>query len=60
VSQGLSVIMVSSELPEVIGMSDRIVVMREGRIVAILDNTDRKVTAETLVIAAAGITERAA
>ena len=33
VAQGLAVIMVSSELPEVLGMSDRIVVMREGRIV---------------------------
>jgi ribose transport system ATP-binding protein len=28
---GVSVLMVSSELPEVIGMSDRIVVMRDGR-----------------------------
>ena len=32
--QGLSVIMVSSELPEILGMSDRVVVMREGRIAA--------------------------
>jgi rhamnose transport system ATP-binding protein len=30
VAQGLSVIMVSSELPEILGMSDRVVVMREG------------------------------
>ena len=30
--QGLSIIMISSELPEIIGMSDRIVVMSEGRI----------------------------
>ena len=30
--QGVAVLMVSSELPEVIGMSDRIVVMRDGRI----------------------------
>ena len=30
--QGLAIIMISSELPEVLGMSDRIVVMREGRI----------------------------
>jgi rhamnose transport system ATP-binding protein len=60
VGPGLSVIMVSSELPEVMGMSDRIVVMREGRIVDILDNTGGKLTAETLVMAAAGITERAA
>ncbi|MGF0039914.1 sugar ABC transporter ATP-binding protein [Peptoniphilaceae bacterium SGI.131] len=31
VHQGKSIIMVSSELPEVIGMSDRLIVMREGR-----------------------------
>ena len=30
--------MISSELPEVLGMSDRILVMREGRIVAELDS----------------------
>ena len=30
--EGLSVIMVSSELPEILGMSDRVLVMREGRI----------------------------
>ena len=33
VSQGLAVIMVSSELPEVMGMADRIIVMHEGKIV---------------------------
>ncbi|MGI6694960.1 MAG: sugar ABC transporter ATP-binding protein [Christensenellales bacterium] len=30
--QGVAIIMVSSELPEIIGMSDRIIVMHEGRI----------------------------
>lgn len=30
--QGKAIIMVSSELPEVLGMSDRILVMHEGRI----------------------------
>lgn len=35
---GKSIIMVSSELPEVLGMSDRIVVMHEGRVTGILDN----------------------
>ena len=34
---GYGIIMVSSEMPEVLGMSDRIVVMREGRVAAILD-----------------------
>ncbi|WP_224701670.1 sugar ABC transporter ATP-binding protein [Devosia aquimaris] len=55
VAQGLSVIMVSSELPEVLGMSDRIVVMREGRMVDTLDNKGLK--PETLVRLAAGIAE---
>jgi len=32
VMQGLAVIMVSSELPEVLGMADRIIVMHQGRI----------------------------
>lgn len=52
-SQGLAVIMVSSEIPEVIGMADRIIVMREGRRVTELDRSE--VTPETLVRTAAGI-----
>jgi ABC-type sugar transport system ATPase subunit len=31
--QGVAIVMISSELPEVLGMSDRVMVMREGRIV---------------------------
>ena len=53
VAQGLSVIMVSSELPEILGMSDRVVVMREGRIAAVYEN--KELDAETLVKTAAGI-----
>jgi ribose transport system ATP-binding protein len=33
-AQGKAVLMVSSELPEVIGMSDRILVMHDGELVA--------------------------
>ena len=36
-SQGKSIIMISEELPEVIGMSDRILVMKDGRIVKEFD-----------------------
>ncbi|MFX3632200.1 MAG: sugar ABC transporter ATP-binding protein [Candidatus Pristimantibacillus sp.] len=36
-SQGYGVIMISSEMPEIIGMCDRTAVMREGRITAFLD-----------------------
>jgi rhamnose transport system ATP-binding protein len=53
VAEGLSVIMVSSELPEILGMSDRVVVMREGRIAAIYENRDLQ--PETLVRTAAGM-----
>jgi ribose transport system ATP-binding protein len=35
--KGFGIIMISSELPEILGMSDRIVVMHEGRTVAELD-----------------------
>jgi ABC-type sugar transport system ATPase subunit len=35
--QGTGVILVSSELPEVLGMSDRVLVMRQGRVVTELD-----------------------
>jgi len=54
-AQGLSVIMVSSEIPEVIGMSDRVIVMRDGRIAAELAGD--ALTPETLVRHAAGIGE---
>ena len=59
VAAGLSVIMVSSEIPEIIGMSDRVVIMREGLIVDICDNND-SLSAEKLVMLAAGIDEAAA
>ena len=54
-AQGLAVIMVSSEIPEVLGMSDRVIVMREGRIAAELSGA--AMTPETLVRHAAGISE---
>lgn len=40
VAEGKSVIMISSELPEILGMCDRIYVMNEGRIVGELDGKD--------------------
>ncbi len=56
-AEGLAVIMVSSEIPEVLGMSDRVIVMREGRIID--EVTGDRMTPETLVRAAAGIAEAA-
>jgi ABC-type sugar transport system ATPase subunit len=38
--QGVAVMMISSELPEVLGMSDRILVMHEGRMTGIIDRKD--------------------
>ncbi|MGP9792134.1 sugar ABC transporter ATP-binding protein [Roseinatronobacter sp. NSM] len=38
--QGVAVIMISSELPEVLGMSDRILVMHEGHMTGILDRAE--------------------
>jgi ribose transport system ATP-binding protein len=38
--QGMSIIMISSELPEILRMSHRIVVMTEGRVSGVLDHTE--------------------
>lgn len=53
VAEGMAVIMVSSEIPEILGMSDRIIVMREGLITAKFEN--KGLSAEILIRAAAGI-----
>ncbi|WP_318368138.1 sugar ABC transporter ATP-binding protein [Enterobacter sp.] len=58
VAQGLAVIMVSSELPEVMGMADRIIVMHEGLMVA--QYRAGEATAETIVSAASGAGQEAA
>jgi ribose transport system ATP-binding protein len=38
--QGKAIVMISSELPEVLRLADRIAVMAEGRLTAVLDNAD--------------------
>lgn len=38
--RGMSIIMISSELPEIIGMSDRVAVVHEGNIAGILEKDD--------------------
>lgn len=53
VESGLSVIIVSSELPEVMGLADRIVVMREGLMKATLKKADT--TQEQIVALATGL-----
>ena len=39
-AEGVTILMVSSDLPEVLNMSDRIVVMCEGTISKVLDRTE--------------------
>jgi len=50
VEMGYSIIMVSSEMPEVLGMSDRIVVMHDGRVTATLITREAN---ETIILRAA-------
>lgn len=50
VQQGIAVIVVSSELPEVLGLSDRVLVMHQGKIKASLEN--RNLTQEQVMEAA--------
>jgi rhamnose transport system ATP-binding protein len=52
-AQGLTILLISSELPEVLGMSDRVLVMREGRLVAELSRAEA--TEERVIEAAAGV-----
>ncbi|MGV2105734.1 sugar ABC transporter ATP-binding protein [Agrobacterium vitis] len=51
-AEGLSIIMISSELPEILGMSDRVMVMREGLQAGIFER--EALTPEVLVRAATG------
>ena len=56
-AQGYGILLVSSEMPEVIGMSDRIIVMREGRVTASLDAgtvTQEAILESAMVQTAAG------
>jgi len=59
VRQRLAVLMISSELPEILGMSDRVLVMREGRIVAEFSRaeaTQEKIAAAMMGAQAEGAT----
>jgi rhamnose transport system ATP-binding protein len=52
-TQGLAILLISSELPEILGMADRVLVIREGRLVGEL--TRAEATQEKIVQAAAGV-----
>jgi rhamnose transport system ATP-binding protein len=53
--EGLGIVMISSELPEILGMADRVLVVREGRITAEISRADA--TAESIMFAATHSTE---
>jgi ribose transport system ATP-binding protein len=52
VSQGVAILMISSELPEVLGMSDRILVMHEGKISG--EFTQEEASQEKIMLSATG------
>ncbi|MCQ5130352.1 sugar ABC transporter ATP-binding protein [Butyricicoccus faecihominis] len=54
VMAGKCVIMVSSEMPEILGMSDRVVVMRGGRVMATIDRDSKHFNQEDIMKAAWG------
>ena len=53
-NRGKTVLMVSSEMPEILGMSDRVVVMRGGRVMATVDRDSKHFNQESLMKAAWG------
>ena len=53
VKEGVGIIMISSELPEILGLSDRIVVLHEGSVTGILDKSEA--TQEKILNLATGI-----
>jgi D-xylose transport system ATP-binding protein len=54
VNNEMGIIMISSELPEILGMSDRIVVMHEGKITKEFDNRNRDISQEEIMVYATG------
>jgi len=56
-AEGVSIVIISSEMPEIIGMCHRVYVMREGRIAGVL--TGKSINENTIMRAAAGLREAA-
>ena len=52
--EGVSIIMISSELPEIINNSSRIAIMREGRLAGILDQQETEASQEKIMSFAVG------
>jgi methyl-galactoside transport system ATP-binding protein/inositol transport system ATP-binding protein len=55
--EGKSIVMVSSELPEIMGMSDRIMIMHQGRVTGILENTSDLTQEELMAYATSTVDE---
>lgn len=53
--EGKSIVMVSSELPELIALSDRVLVVKNGRIITELN--DQEITEENIISYAFGVTD---
>jgi ABC-type sugar transport system ATPase subunit len=54
--QGISIMLISSELPEILAMSDRVVVMHEGKVTGILDRDN--LDEHTIMLYATGLASR--
>jgi len=52
-ARGKAIMMISSELPEILGMSDRIVVMRDGRVTGTIDDVAAATQEQVLALAVA-------
>ena len=55
-ASGVGIVLISSELQEILGMSDRILVMREGRFVA--EFSQKQASEENIILAATGVIGR--
>lgn len=55
-AEGVAVLMISSDLPEILGMADRVLVMHEGRLAAEIPRSEA--TEETVMAAATGRADR--
>lgn len=53
-AEGVSIIMISSELPEIINNSSRIMIMREGHLAGILDQQECEASQEQIMSYAVG------